>query len=117
MAYTYQTGFNIPPEVFAQLAAAGFRPPQAPQMPGFNMQAPQMQQPQQQGFGMGQGAEMLGAGLGAVGRMPAAASPGVPTSNGDPTGGAGPAYLGGSSSIMDPLQPPKSNFWSWLPWN
>jgi hypothetical protein len=64
-------GLQIPDDVLQKIAAAGFRPPPPAQLPGFNMQMPQMQQqPPQPGFGMAQGAGMLGAGFGAYGRMP-----------------------------------------------
>jgi hypothetical protein len=53
----------LPPEVLAQLAAQGFRPP-------AQMQAPAMMGPQGggEGFGLGDGLAMAGMGLGMIGK-------------------------------------------------
>lgn len=78
----------------------GFRAPNAPQEPGMSW-------PQEQ-----QGGDMLGAGMIGLGgalrgyKNPnAGVTPGVPQ-GADPTGNAGPAYLGGSSPLgpVDPQQ-------------
>lgn len=64
-------GFNVraggltapfTPELLAQLAIAGFRPPQAMSVPGLNVSAP----PPTPGFNVGDGIAGLGAGLGAL---------------------------------------------------
>ncbi len=59
--------FNIPnqmtPELLAQIAAAGFRPPQAMAPPGLNVPTGAPQGP---GFNVGDGMAALGAGLRAL---------------------------------------------------
>lgn len=57
--------FNIDPAILAQLAAAGFRPPPTPQMPGLNFRASQ----QEPGFNLGDGMALAGMGLQALGGM------------------------------------------------
>lgn len=73
--------------------------PQNPQ-PGFRAPpAMQMAPPRQPdpGFSLGDGIGMMGGFLHGLGNSQV--KPGVPTPQGDPTGGAGPAYLGGTSSL------------------
>lgn len=60
-------GFPLDPQVLAQLAAASFRPPQAPTMPGFNLQPPLPTRPQETpGLSVHDGLSMLSAGLQAL---------------------------------------------------
>lgn len=60
-------GFPLDPQVLAQLAAASFRPPQAPTMPGFNLQPALPTRPQETpGLSMRDGLSMLSAGLQAL---------------------------------------------------
>lgn len=84
------TGFNIPPEIYAQLAASGFRPPPPVQMPGFNLQAPNMQQPQQQGMSMGDGMALAGMGMMGLGMQRPGSTPGDVMAN-------APSSVGGQS--------------------
>lgn len=57
-------GFSIDPQVLAQLAAASFRPPQPPTMPGFNLQPPLPQpRPETPGFNVGNAISALASGL------------------------------------------------------
>lgn len=56
-------GFNLDPQLLAQMAQAAFRPPQAHAAPGINLQPPQQSGG---GFGMGDGMAMAGMGLGAL---------------------------------------------------
>jgi hypothetical protein len=64
-------GFSLDPQVLAQLAAASFRPPQAPTMPGFNLQPSLPTRPQETpGLSVRDGLSMLSAGLQALKGMP-----------------------------------------------
>lgn len=95
------------PEMMAQLAKANFQPPPLMQAP-MGGGVPQMQAPDEDPLGIGLGAAALASGLSKWKPDPTKA--GVPTPTGDPTGGAGPAFLGGSQSlagqsmfVVDPL--------------
>jgi hypothetical protein len=60
-------GFPLDPQVLAQLAAASFRPPQAPTMPGLNLQPSLPTRPQETpGLSVHDGLSMLSAGLQAL---------------------------------------------------
>jgi hypothetical protein len=88
-------GFNVTPPVpqltaaqLAQLGLAAFRPPNPMTMPGM----PSMPTGQAPGFGIGEGAAMLSAGLGALKGGPV--TPGM-----EPARTAGDADLGGYSKV------------------
>ena len=97
--------------------------PQNP-TPGFRAPAPMQMavpRPQDPGMGLGQGLSQLGMGIAALRKSHDPTNPGVPTPQGDPTGGAGPAYLGGTSplgNINQPVDPnvlnPSSGIIGWL---
>lgn len=107
-------GFNVPPggpvpqmtpELLAQLAAAGFRPPGAMGMPGMGGQQPQP------GFNVGQGAAGLGAGLGMLAGM---GGDGTIMNAGPQGSGPGGAYTTaegmamagmGDGQVLSPLNP------------
>lgn len=98
-------GFSLDPNVLAQLASSGFRPPQVPTMPGFNL-SPQLM-PQQQGGGgpgMGDGMALMGMGLKALGGMGGGAM-------GPETGAVGPGGLAGAVSGIDALKPGADGVW------
>lgn len=101
---------GLSPELLAQAAQNAFRPPNPMGMPG--MQMPQISGG---GYGLNQGMAGLGMGLGALKGLNDTTKPGVPTANGDPTGGAGPAFLGGATSLAAaPGGSGGGGFFDWL---
>lgn len=79
--------------VAPQSPTPGFRMP-----PPMSVSAPQLSQPNQ-GLDLSQGANMLMKGLAGFHLDSDPTNPGVPTPQGDPTGGAGPAFLGGTTPL------------------
>lgn len=108
-------GISLAPEVLAQLAAASFRPPPPAMMPSMQAPPPPMIQMGPGGGDSTGGA--LGAGLGALGMalpfLPGlfggSAKAGEVTPKGDPTGGAGPDFLGGSTGLVSGAAPTTGN--------
>lgn len=110
----------LSPEVLAQLAAAGFRPPPGMGAPGLGGGMPAGGD----GFGLGDGMAMAGMGLGMMGKRP----PGwVPSTSGsEPGRTAGDADLAGyGGSPVNPMggnpnavpqvfNPSGGDFLSWL---
>jgi len=98
-------GFSIDPQVLAQLAAASFRPPQPPTLPGFNLQPPLPQpRPETPGFNVGNAIFALANGL-------AGWKPDSTIVNAGPQGsGPGGAYttadaMGMAGLNRDPMDP------------
>jgi hypothetical protein len=101
-------GFPLDPQVLAQLAAASFRPPQAPTMPGFNLQPSLPTRPQETpGLSVRDGLSMLSAGLQALKGMPGSD---VIMNAGPQGSGVGGAYtkadaMGMAGLNRDPMDP------------
>ena len=110
-------GFNFTPPVpqltaaqLAQLGLAAFRPPNPMSMPGM----PSMPTGQAPGFGIGDGAALLSAGLGALKGMSGAAGDGTRTGNDADLGGysnvkpGGMVDVGGGQMLPNPNAPDAS---------
>lgn len=101
-------GFSLDPQALAQFAAASFRPPQAPTMPGFSLQPSLPTRPQETpGLSARDGLSMLSAGLQALKGM---GGYGTIMNEGPQGSGAGGAYttadaMGMAGLNRDPMDP------------